>query len=279
MKQVQVCVGFFLVVCITACPIMALEQQEQGYTRLLNISRAITLFGYKGPSVLHGIDFSVYGYHSIFQYSIAAQNFMMVTLGLTDSRELLLGALDLADREFSVITKFSVEDTKNVLNPNLSVGICFLDHYFSKERLRYVFLTYSRGSDIYLQIYRMKNEEPATFTQMGQTEIGGFDHTAASVKKILPKVLLADVNHDTFMDIVVWQRIFAQKADSENPSLPEYSLDHEDILVMFFDWETITFTAPVTMQTKSLGNDVFWRFLFPSYWDQDFFDWTESSSE
>lgn len=263
MKYGQICVGLFFILCITASPILAIEQQEQDYIRLLNISEPITFFNYTGPAVIHGIDLSVYGYHSIFQYTIASQNFMMVTLGLTDSRELLLGALDLGDREFTVIAKFSAVETQEVVNPDLSVGICFLDHYFSKERLRYVFLTYNRGSGILLQVYRMENEEPISFTPMAQAKIGGLDRTTVPPTKIVPRLLLADVNHDTFMDIVVWQRIFVQKADSEYSSLPEYSLAHEDMLVMFLDWETGTFTDPVKMPTNALGKDHLWRLLFP----------------
>ncbi len=77
------------------------------------------------------------------------------------------------------------------------------------------------------------------------------------------------------MDIVVWQRIFVQKADSEYSSLPEYSLAHEDMLVMFLDWETGTFTDPVKMPTNALGKDHLWRLLFPGGWFHVFDDWRD----
>lgn len=277
MKYLRIALWNFMLIMLLSCSVEANQQKEQDYARLLTISNAMTFPFYNGPSMIHGIDLSAYGYHTVLQYHIASQDFMMVMLGLTESRELLLGMLDLTERKFSTIIKFSSEDTRNMINFNLHVGICFLNHEFSKERLRYIFLTHTRGgTNIYLRVYRMENDEPSTFTEMvQQMKIGGPDE-GVPANKIASKVLMADVNHDKFMDIVLWRHILTPKPDPEYAGIPEYVVESEDIQVMFFDWEQISFSEPVTMPTTSLGSDLWWQVLFPHDWEQQHEAWREA---
>jgi hypothetical protein len=162
-------------------------------------------------------------------------------------------------------------------------------------------------SATYLKVFRMENDTSLTFTEMVSTIIGETDMVYTNTPdapytysrrdnvsepgiQIVPRLVMADVNHDTFMDLVIWRRIYLANArDAEAPVdehdayeqhvFKHFTRDREEVQVMFFDWETVSFTVPVTTQTEALGNDVFWRFLFPSYWIQDYFDWMETPSE
>ncbi len=266
----------------------------------------------KEESVIAGVDLAGYGYADVVQYALASPGATLVVLGKTDSKELLVSAIDLVSRDSTVLMHFEADELQDIRIQDINLAICFQDHPYSHERLRYVFLTYIVGrvylqSETYLKVFRMENEDTLTFTEMLSTTIGETDiaypdlvdapyaslrHGSSSEPglQIVPRLLLADVNHDKFMDLVIWRRIYlASPHDAETPldtqdAYEQHVFKHftrvrEEVQVMFFEWENVSFTEPVTTQTEALGNDVFWRFLFPSYWAQDYYDWMKSPSE
>jgi hypothetical protein len=297
------------------------DQTEQDYFRMVNLVKAIRVHpGEVKNTRIAGIDLSEYGYIEIHRYVLASQTFTLFVLGLTDAGEFRLGAVDLTTRTFSIVTQFEANELKNIRKRDLGFALCFLDHFFSHERLRYVFLTYTVDPDLsdpwratneqtetYLKVFRMENDETFTYIQVISAKIGETDIVRATTPeaqytyiknpsspdvipfepgiRIVPRLLLADVNHDTYMDIVLWRKTYvAKRRDAEEPPEQEegfkgFTLDHEEILVMFFDWETITFSDPIKMPTESLNKEHLWRLLFPSDWFHFFEDWMESSSE
>ncbi len=262
--------------------------------------------------VIAGVDLADYGYAGVLQYAIASPEATLVVLGETDSKELVVSAIDLVSRDSTVLMRFEAHELQDIRTQNINMALCFQDHSYSSERLRYIFLTYIVDSvyfqsETYLKVFRMENEDVLTFTEMLSRRIGETNsvyqdssdapytylrHESLSEPgiQIVPRLLLADVNHDKFMDLVIWRRIYlANPRDADAPLeeqhayeqrvFKQFTRDREEVQVMFFDWEKVSFAEPVTTQTEALGNDVFWRFLFPSYWAQDYYDWMKSPSE
>ena len=260
------------------------------------------------------VDLSQYGYAGVSQYAIAAPTFTLFVLGVSQTQAFVLRAIDLTTRNMTIVAQFSEEELKTIRVQDINFAICFQDHPYSHERLRYVFLTYIVGSgqesthtETYLKVFRMENDDSLTFTQMVFTKIGETDMMYANSPEapyiysrrdnrsepgvqIVPRLMLADVDHDTFMDLVIWKRMYrANPRDAETPLEAHYAYEQhvfqgftrerEEVQVMFFEWETMSFAKPVTTQTEALGNDVFWRCLFPSYWIQEFYDWIETPPE
>lgn len=313
-------VCLFFVVLMPYNVFSAPQQKERDYSRIVNLVSPIRVLPAKAKNThIAGIDLSTYGFATIHGYAIASQTFTLFVLGFTAADELLLGAVNLSDRTFSVVTRLGADEAKKVWKWDLSFALCFLDHSYSHERLRYVFFTYTVGADhdhirfmkeqteTSLKVFRMENDETLTFTQVAFAKIGEVDALFTSTPdaqytyvknssspdatsfepgiRIVPRLLLADVNHDTYMDIVLWRKTYiATRRDAEEPPEQEegfkgFTLDHEEILVMFFDWETITFSDPIKMPTESLNKEHLWRLLFPSDWFHFFEDWVEYSSE
>ncbi len=310
--KTTIIVGCVFLVMVPYWVFGAPEHTEHNYFRVVNLIKPLDPRALREGAELTiaGLDLADYGYMGVSQYVIASPTLTLFVLGFTQTGEFVLDAINLADRTSRVVTQFSAEERKSLRVQDVNFAICFLDHPYSHERLRYVFLTYivSRGqSETYLKVFRMENDESLTFTEMVSTTIGETDMVYAKAPEapytysrrnnpsepgiqIVPRLVMADVNHDEFMDIVIWRRIYlANPRDAEASASEEdvyeqhvfehFTRDREEVQVMFFDWESVSFAEPVTTQTEALGNDVFWRFLFPSYWFQDFFDWMESSSE
>ena len=311
MKRFTVFISLFSLTLIPYIAFGKSEHKEQNYYRMVNLMKPIKIMTLREARETHlaGVDLTVYGYNKIMQYGIASQTFTLFVLGMTNADELLLGAVDLSTHTFSLIARFDAQETKQVLNKDLGFALCFLDHHFSHERLRYVFLTYTvvehfeSHKKIYMKVFRLENDETFTYTQIVFEQIGRMDvfssitsdipDTSMKISpssgvissepdiRILPRILLADVNHDEFMDIVLWKRVYiakrhdAKRAANKDNGLRGFTLDHEEIQVMFFDWETVTFSEPMTMPTTSLTKEHLWRLLFPSAWFQYFDDWKE----
>lgn len=326
MKKITIIIGCILLVMVPYWVFGVPEHTEYNYFRIVNLVKPVNPFSLnKGAELrIAGTDLADYGFTWVSQYVIASPTFTLFVLGV-QTEELVLGAIDLTNRNMTVVTRFTPAERKQIHIQDINFAICFLDHPYSHERLRYLFLTYIVGgaqSKTYLKVFRMENDESLTFTQMVSTTIGETDMVYANSPEapytylrqgtssepgiqIVSRLVMADVNHDEFMDIVIWRRIYlANPRETESPAgeqnianppdaetltseqdvyeqhvFKHFTRDREEVQVMFFDWETVSFAAPITMQTESLGNDVFWRFLFPSYWAHDFFDWMESSPE
>ncbi len=304
-------------VLLLLCPYNAFgdpEFKEHNYARTVHLLKPVTLgFFVEIKRPIAGIDLSHYGYKQVYQYVIESQTYHLFVLGLTEEKRMLLGAVNLVDRTFRVVTQFSADETQYLTYyPNsLGFAVCFLNHRFTHERLRYVFLRYTlpqsrtrKKDETFLQVFRLENDETLAFTRVASTKVGeadvdyntpsdspytyvkrSDDHSAEPAIHIVPRLSLADVNHDTYMDIVIWRKFYtakrreAKESSKKERGLKSFALDHEEILVMFFDWETITFSAPVTMKTKSLDQEHLWRLLFPSDLFHSSEDWKESSSE
>lgn len=331
MKNITIIIGCILLVMVPCWVWGVPEHTEHDYFRIVNLVKPVDLLSPdKGKRLTTaGLDLAEYGFMWVSQYVIASPTLTLFVLGVPENGELGVSAIDLRTRNMTVVTRFTAEERKQIHIQGINFAICFLDHPYSHERLRYLFLTYivktgpgNTHSKTYLKVFRMENDKSLTFTQMVSTTIGETDMVYADSPEapytylrqgtssepgiqIVPRLVMADVNHDEFMDIVIWRRIYlANPRETESPAGEQnianppdaetltseqdvyeqhvftlFTRDREEVQVMFFDWETISFAEPVTTQTEALGNDVFWRFLFPSYWDQDFFDWMESSSE
>lgn len=305
MKTILI-VGCLVLIMVPYWVFGAPEHAEQNYFRIVNLVKPVNPFSLsKGAELtIAWINLTDYGFTWVSQYVIASPTFTLFVLGSTQTKELVLSAIDLINRNVTVVAKFSAEERKQIQDWEVNFAICFQDHPYSHERLRYVFLTYIVGkeqSNTYLKVFRMENDDSLVFAEMISTTIGKTDmvyadtldapytysrreNTSKPGIQIVPRLVMADVNHDTFMDLVIWKRIYlANPRDTEAPLeehdayeqhvFKDFTRDREEVQVMFFDWETVSFADPVITRTEALGNDVFWRFLFPSYWYYDTFDW------
>ncbi len=286
---------------------------EHNYFRSVPLIKSTDQFASRKLEELKiaGIDLVDYGFRGVLKYGIVSPALTLFVLGGNQAGELILGAVNLTDRNFTVLTQFSAEERKQIRVQDINFATCFQDHPYSHERLRYVFLTYILGkkqSKTELKVFRMENDDSLTFREMASTTTIGEtdmvytdatdapyiysrrDNAAEPGIQIVPRLMMADVNHDKFMDLVIWRRIYlANPRDAATPLggknayeqhvFKHFTRDREEVQVMFFDWENVSFAEPVTTQTEGLGNDVFWRFLFPSYWAQDYYDWMKSPSE
>ncbi len=289
------------------------EFKEHNYNRAIHLLKPMTRgFFMEITRPIAGIDLSYYGYKRVYQYVIESQTYNLFVLGLTEEKQVLLGAVNLVDRTFRVIAQFSADETQYLLQHKpLGFAVCFLNHHFSRERLRYVFLMHTlpplenrKKGETFLQVFRQENDEALAFTRVASTKVGEVDvdydtpfdspyiyvrrsndFSAKPAVYTIPRLLLADVNHDEFMDIVIWRKVYvarprdAEASPAEKKELEGFTLNREEIQVMFFDWERIAFSEPVTMSTQSLGGDLLWRVLFPSNWEQRFEAWRESPME
>ncbi len=305
--------GIYLLLVIIFWPTYgAPDAIKQNYLRsvpLVKAANQLAVGTWEELSVA-GVNLADYDYAGVSHYAIASPSFTLFVLGFTESGTLVLDAIELGSQDFKKLIQFEAEDLQQIRIQDVNLAICFQDHPYSHERLRYVFLTYIVGreqSETYLKVFRMENDDSLTFTEMVFTTIGKTDMVYADTPdapytysrqgnasepgiQIVPRLMMADVNHDKFMDLVIWKRIYlANPRDAEVPIeaqdayeqyvFKKFTRDREEVQVMFFDWETVSFADPVITQTEALGNDVFWRFLFPGYWIQDYYDWMESPSE
>jgi hypothetical protein len=126
---------------------------------------------------------------------------------------------------------------------------------------------YSEETERYLEIFRA---DPDTYTMLRQEkiaqtnilhaglpseshyqylEVNDMSDTSSPAKAEFPMLFFSDANGDGYADILIWKREYVARRN-EDHARGSFMLDKEELHVMYFEPEAMTFSALTSLDSK-----------------------------
>ncbi len=233
---------------------------------------------------IEGVDLTEYGYVEVYHYALVNTD-MLFVLGAMKTRETILSSISLEDHKSIVIARFS--STLGWSLRKAAFRVFFLQNL--QPSVPFVMLEYTDGNiSRYseetaesLEIFRADSEDHYTLIRQEKIaetnvlyegihseanykyryiEVDDMSEDPGPAKAELPTVFFSDANDDGYADILIWKRRYVSRT-REDRERGAFILDQEELHVIYFEPEEMTFSALTALDSKrriGLGEILFW---------------------